>query len=340
MGKVKDTAFQLMPIDSPKYDVALSFLTSDQATAAALYRQLSEGLSVFFYPRNQEELAGTDGLESMRTPFLSESRVMVVLYRERWSKTPWTRIEETAIKDACLAHGWRRLFFLVMDRSSALPVWLPETHVRFDYAEYGIEQAVGAIKARVQENGGKFEPLTAMKRAEMYKYDESYRNDKLTMNTSQGLQEIVGEVANLFEAIQARCVEISEEGHLQLKAGAEFRAGNARQECIVTDGIVSLAVIWQQHYSNILEGTSLIVREFNAALPMPAERFNRSFIIPPEKVRERKYLPDLSLARQYGWKEQGATEFLSSAELAERCVIGLLDLVDRRSSGKLAPPRM
>jgi hypothetical protein len=54
-----------------------------------------EGLRVFFYPRHQEETAGTDGLESMRKPFL-DCRVMVVLYREggekrrgpAWKRTP------------------------------------------------------------------------------------------------------------------------------------------------------------------------------------------------------------------------------------------------------------
>ena len=68
-----------MSIENPKYDVAISFLTKDGSVAAALNEKLSEGLSVFFFPRRQEELAGTDGLESMRQPFLEDSRVMVVL---------------------------------------------------------------------------------------------------------------------------------------------------------------------------------------------------------------------------------------------------------------------
>lgn len=72
-----------MPIENPKYDIAISFLSKDEPTAAAIYQKLSEGLEVFFFPRKQEELAGTDGLESMRKPFFDESRVMVVLYRER-----------------------------------------------------------------------------------------------------------------------------------------------------------------------------------------------------------------------------------------------------------------
>jgi hypothetical protein len=64
-----------MSIDNRKYDVAISFLSKDSHTAAALNDKLSEGLNVFFFPRKQEDLAGTDGLESMREPFYDTSRV-------------------------------------------------------------------------------------------------------------------------------------------------------------------------------------------------------------------------------------------------------------------------
>ena len=86
-----------MAITDPKYDVAISLLSRDEPVGAALHDRLSEGLEVFFYPRKQEDLAGTDGEESMRKPFLDDSRVVVVLYREGWGKTPWTGVEQTAI---------------------------------------------------------------------------------------------------------------------------------------------------------------------------------------------------------------------------------------------------
>lgn len=89
----------MMEADRPKFDVAISFLSRDEPTAAALNDALVKGLGVFFFPRKQEELAGTDGLESMRQPFLVDSRVVVVLYREPWGETPWTRVEQTAITD-------------------------------------------------------------------------------------------------------------------------------------------------------------------------------------------------------------------------------------------------
>jgi hypothetical protein len=90
---------------------------------------------------------------SMRMPFLEESRIVVVLYREPWGKTHWTGVEQTAIQEHCLKHGWEGLFFMMLDKTSTPPPWLPHTHVRFNYTDFGLEQAVGAIKARVQERG-------------------------------------------------------------------------------------------------------------------------------------------------------------------------------------------
>jgi hypothetical protein len=56
--------------EKPKYDVAISFLAKDEAVGSEINSKLEQGLRVFFFPRRQEELASTDGLESMRTPFL------------------------------------------------------------------------------------------------------------------------------------------------------------------------------------------------------------------------------------------------------------------------------
>ena len=77
-----------------KYDVAISFLARDQGTVGAIAESLTETLKVFYFPRAQEALAGTDGLEFMRIPFVSGSRLTVVFFREPWGETEWTRLEE------------------------------------------------------------------------------------------------------------------------------------------------------------------------------------------------------------------------------------------------------
>ena len=80
--------------DEQPYNVAISFLSADEPTARALADQLeSSGLRVFFFPRSQEELAGTDGLETMRKPFL-DAQVAVVFYRDRWGQR--------------LGHAWKK----------------------------------------------------------------------------------------------------------------------------------------------------------------------------------------------------------------------------------------
>src|SRR3984957_8050437 len=104
-------------MENPKYDVAISFLAEDVRIAQAIYSKLIEVFEVFFFPEKQEALAGTDGMESMRKPFFEDSRLMVVLFREKWGKTRWTAIEERAIKDACFQGDWNRLFFMALDET-------------------------------------------------------------------------------------------------------------------------------------------------------------------------------------------------------------------------------
>lgn len=320
-----------MPIDNPRYDVAISFLSKDEAIAEAIYRRLSEGLKVFFFPRNQEVLAGTDGLESMRMPFFDDSRVMVVLYREPWGKTPWTRVEETAIKEGCLEHGWKRLFFIVLDRESAIPLWLPQNHVRFNYSDFGLEQAAGAIKARVQENGGQPLPLTPMKRAELFQAEEQFRLDKSRMSSPDGMKEVRNSVAELFREIRKHCADINAKGFLQIECEAELIERGVYQTCVMRGDEVSMSVIWTQPYSNTADKSCLRVREYNGRLILPSEMASRIYVTgPPLKSSEIEYAPDLSLAREFGWKIVNTTEFVSCSALAEQCVIRFMDLASRR----------
>src|SRR3977135_1846030 len=99
------------------YDVAVSFLSADEALAVKLDQDLSETLSVFVYSKRQEELAGTDGLESFRQTFLSQSRLIVVLYRDGWGKTRWTSVEELAIKERVFNGHWKSLLFVMLDET-------------------------------------------------------------------------------------------------------------------------------------------------------------------------------------------------------------------------------
>lgn len=307
----------------PQYDVAISFLSADESVATAVCSGLSEGLKVFYYPRNQEALAGTDGLESMRQPFLPEnSRVVVVFYRDRWGQTPWTGVEEVAIRDRCLKDKFQSLFFLMLDNTSVPPAWLPDTHVRFNYAEFGLEQAIGAIKARVKERGGAIAPLTPLRRAELYKQEQEYLEEKRDFHSHNNRAVIGHQTSLLFDKIKTLCSEINSANDM----GLQFFAENSGISCHIRNYRVSVTVNVQ--WSNF--DCELVVREFDRRLAVPALGEQPIYAGgQPREKRARRFTPELSRAREYGWIEEGqSSAFITGEALADQILIDFVNLVE------------
>jgi hypothetical protein len=113
----------------------------------------------------------------MRAPFL-EARVVVVLFRTPWGETPWTRVEQTAITDRGLQDGWDGILFVTLDSTSPIPKWVPNTRIRFNMETYGIEQAVGAIKFRVEQMGGEISKPSPMALAKRVKEERDLKQDQ------------------------------------------------------------------------------------------------------------------------------------------------------------------
>jgi hypothetical protein len=81
-----------------KYDVAFSFLKEDAHMAQQLNDLLQQRVSTFIYTNRQEELVAQEGMARFREVFETEARIVVVLFREKWGTTPWTRVEEDAFR--------------------------------------------------------------------------------------------------------------------------------------------------------------------------------------------------------------------------------------------------
>jgi hypothetical protein len=281
-----------------QWDIAISFLARDETTAAELHAGLSNGLNVFFFPRNQEQLAGTDGLVTMSAPFL-EARVNVVLFREPWGETPWTRVEQTAITGRCLKEGWDTLFFVMLDPTSPTPDWLPPTYIRFNIEDYGIQQAIGAIKLRVEQRGGKIAKLSPMARAKRVKEEHDleqerhrrFRNQKWIEDTVK--PTIVGLMKSLCEEAQ----RITEETDLRFECVHEpFSAGF---DCVMRYGRVTLGVSWPQQFVNVIDDVKLAVIEYNGRVHLEGERKKQHLLAirNPAVMNRRAYRPTLILAR-------------------------------------------
>jgi hypothetical protein len=315
-------------VAEPKYDVAISFLSRDEPTAKELDDQLSGGLNVFFFPRKQEDLVGTDGMESMRLPFFDQSRVSVVLYREGWGKTQWTRVEETAIKDGCLEKGWERLFFIVLDDGKNLPTWLPKTHVRFKLSDYGIDQAVGANKMRVQEQGGTLTRDDAASNARVLQQKLDYQEDKRRFADMRWITEwVVPTVASILADVVARAKNIAEEHQWEIYTSADQR------KCVISNGPVSVLASWTQEFANQLSTAALVVADFNGRVMGPGER---GFpLVHPVELQRRRFLPELSQSRELCWiEETSPRRHYSHEDLADRIVRIFLELLDRQQKGE------
>lgn len=320
-----------MSLESPKYDVAISFLYQDINLAKALRDQLGDGFEVFFFPRNQEELAGSDGLESMREPFRNESRINVVLYRPRWGKTPWTAVEEAAIKDSCLDTGFKSLFLFSIELTSDLPKWLPETHVRFNYADFSLEQAAGAIKARAQERGSHIQPLTPARKAETLQAEEEFRRDKAHLLSSE--TAVFKEVEALFAEVEDQSEQVNAGGHFQIEHRVHLQYREVKQFCTIGQDQVSMTLTWHRPCAGTLYEAALITQEFDGLMILPPGFYFRS---PPNVLKEKQYVPDVTIAREYGWRlNRGGQSVISSKDFAAQFVMDFLDLLERDRAGKI-----
>jgi hypothetical protein len=315
---------------TPKYDVAISFLSKDEPIASALYEALSCSLQVFFYPRNQEELAGTDGFESMRKPFLEDSRVTVILYRALWGQTPWTRVEEAAIKDGCLKYGWHRLFFLCLDATDAFPVWLPHTHVRFSFTNFGLEQAVGAIKGRVQECGGVSAPVTALSRARLVHAEaERIKKRDQSFRSAEWMRDFVHpSIVKLFSEVERLSAEISSEIGIKIRT-----ASNGWHQVSLTNDRVGVSAGWQQQYTNVMG--FLVIFEYSQGIILPHENKYYGFGA-PQPITTLNIQPDLSLTGDLCWKDENEeSKKYNSDELADKIVTLFINLSERANRGEL-----
>jgi hypothetical protein len=311
----------------PTYDVAISFLSADENIASALTSVLSKGLSVFFYPTKQQETAGADGLEKMRKLYsLETSRVVVVLFRKAWGETQWTGVEDLAIRDRCLKDKFKSVFFLRLDKS-ALPQWVPETYVSFNYDVYGLDQAVGAIKARVQELGGLIQPESITKRAERYRLEREYQSEREGLKSPNGWSKVRSEALKLFAEIKTRCEYLRDHDNIPNEFAIDerqFHLRNNRVSLMVTMHIPELAPPnWT---------TELMVREFDKRLEFQGEPLLYDGGGPRE-VSTRSFHPELSRAHEQGWTPAGEPSFLSSQELAETIVIQFIDLIEKADQG-------
>jgi hypothetical protein len=312
----------------PLYDVAFSFLSQDEPLASALYDELAKDLKVFVYSNKQKELAGADGVEVFRQTFYSQSRMQVVLYRNGWGKTDWTAIEERAISERGLRHGWDSILFVNLDGSKT-PGWLPETRLWLNFERFG-HLLAGAIKFRALELGSKLVPETALDRAKRLESVATTRRNRETKLTYLSVEAATAEW-NSF------CIELNQQlAAIQTTYRSAQIAYEGDGQCFVL--------------KTRLCGTQMLLR---AGAPPSESRifgicsvgplllpsqFGHMFI-PGEEAQEHsrfEFQIDYSASLGFCWRALDGKEALkSTAELADLLIKRTLQLHEDVESGKV-----
>jgi hypothetical protein len=237
------------------------------------------------------------------------------------------RVEDGAISERCFKGGWSSLMFIELEKAP-LPKWLPSTHIRFAFADYGIDQLVGAIKLRVQEQGGTIKPPDALARAKAVKGEADYLADRNRLMRDRvwigGLHDSIRET---LAEIGLLAKKLKEEHGLDVTFGARDRMG------ILRAGFVSMGIGWKQPIANYVgdyddqNECHLRVAEFSGLLVLPGE--NMWYPEEPKLQREWKFKVDVARDRSLVWRLAGKNEEIPASQLADRIVQIFLDLVSR-----------
>jgi hypothetical protein len=144
-----------------KYDIAFSFLKKDQQIIEQLFLLLKDKVKCFVYFNEQEKLAGRNGENVFNNVFAIEARMIVVAYDDEWGETPWTRVEETAIRNRAHDEGYDFVTLMPVKSGLQAPKWLPKNRIWLGLETYGIEKAAIVLESRVQELFGEVKQLSA-----------------------------------------------------------------------------------------------------------------------------------------------------------------------------------
>jgi len=302
-----------------KYDAAFSFLQEDENIVTELDKLLRDRISTFFFPTKQKELSGKDGIEEFSRVFQSDSRLVVVFFRNNWGETKWTRIEETAIKDRGFEEGFDFCVFIVLDKTTVkLPSYYPKSRIWIDIEQYGVKGAAAFIEARLQEEGGIVTPDNAITRAKSIEREIEYRNKRNELQSSPDYnKKSQTEVLLLFDEIRNIAKSINQSSE-NISMNIKEESNSIELGCY---GIF-LQINYGIDYNNRDYGLVLVVRYI--------EMFQNEFHLTDYKELSKDlYKLDLINLNEYGWtKISNREESSNTKNLADALLKNLIKYIE------------
>lgn len=193
-----------------EFDVSISFLQQDEGDAQKIIDTMSE-LPSFIYSRKQEEIVGNDALIKFKKVFGYDSRVVVILYRANWGKTPFTFAEEEAIRDRKFREMSEGFMIIVnMTGKETMPEWVSDRIVWYNLNEFGLHGISGIVRKKIEERGGLSRPETLVEIANRKVSEHEFRIKRNKfINSEDGVKAAELEFRNFIEIIKNKAGEVN-----------------------------------------------------------------------------------------------------------------------------------
>lgn len=277
------------------YDIAFSFLAQDESLATQLASILEERYRVFLYSRRQEQLAGKDGETTFNAVFGSQARVVVILYREGWGESPWTRIEETAIKNRAYDEGYDFALFVPLGAKPSVPKYVPKTRLWIGLERFGINGAASVIDARVQEFGGEPRATSLEDRAartqraaEFKAFREKY------LRSYDGVQAADASFDLVLKTIHEQALVLQRAAPI-----LDIQPKLFDRIFLLLGTGPALKVEWQLRFRNSLEEACIEATIWNGHPPIPGVFMPRD---EQHRTHTFRLTPDVDTSQNFAWQ--------------------------------------
>ena len=244
-----------------------------------------------------------------------------MLYRAPWGDTPWTRVEEQAIKELCFEEGWEHLVFAKLDQSS-VPKWIPKPHLYLDLTTFTLAELAGAIKARLVELGVELLQPTAAERALAQegrrKFDQETR-DLLSRDPGVFAEQL----AALEQAIRVIAADISARAGYEVQTGL----GAVIRGFVINAQGQTLQLAARELYANTARDAYVQIAEYDRTMHVDSPLYH--YLYSEEQlqaVRTRKMFVRRLESIGWCWELDGRVQ--PTAAAAEAIVNLLLDRID------------
>ena len=312
-----------MEMRSFEYEVAFSFCAQDEGIAQALDDRLRDRFNTFLYSRKQSEIASSDGEKTFNAVFGEKARVAVILYRAGWGQTPFTRIEETAIRNRGYDEGYDFTVWIAVETGAKLPRYVGAARLYYSIPRFGLDGALAVIESAIERAGGETRPETLEEKAQRLNRQNIAQAERVAfLRSPDGVKAAEGAGHRVIEAVAQRAACLTD-WQFKVDKYLEVAKIDVWVEVIATDLVLSIT--WHKPHLYDLDETELRVEIFRGR-PLRPGRMNYRGESPPRDRGEVLEF-DRTLDGRDVWRRRGGKDQLTEAELVDHALAMFLDTI-------------